>query len=287
MKYIPPIKIPDLAKIMLYLQGEADWHRGGFIAESNNSNSSNYLSLVEYPHAIFEEDRSLLFANQSFYSLIGAPREACIGLSIDAIFSRIMDFKTDPKHPFNKILEFMDQDSNMTCVKVTTKFERGTHKSKNVEIRMSKVIAEDNKNAFILAFEDLTYHHQLEENTRYQKQIAENLKHNAIPLLLSNALTVENKLQARDFNNAGMSVFAISYASLRDEYDGELADGCLLFLKAAQEVSGVFPNIIKLMNEPPSFIYLSIPDENDPLDIRAIQIVHFMNAIINSFNSST
>lgn len=287
LKYIPPIKVPDLPKIMQYLQGEADWHHDKQGSETTESRFGNYLSILEYPHAIFEADKSLLFANPTFYNLIGAPREACIGLTAEAIFSRLINFAADPKHPFNQVIEYMNDTEQHTCLKLTTQFERGAHKSKNVELHLSKVESEDSKFVFVMSFDDLTEHDHYEEMTRYQRQLAENVKHSAIPLQLYNALSVDGVLKERRFERAPMVSFSISYATLRDEYDGELADGCSLFLKSSKEVSGVFPNIAKLIHEPPSFVFLYIPDESESIDVSAIQMVHFINAVINSFHSST
>ncbi|EAX86671.1 hypothetical protein TVAG_527150 [Trichomonas vaginalis G3] len=289
LKFIPPIKVPDLPKIMLYLQGEADWQYENFLnlTETDNSRFGNYLNILEYPHAIFEEDKTLLFANPPFYSLIGAPREACIGLSMESIFSRVINFKNDDKHPFHDILRFADGAAQQTCTSITTSFERQGRKMKNVEIHLTKIESEENKHVFIMSFDDLSYHDHLEEITRYERQIAENLKHMALPAQLFNALNVDGILKARSYENTAMSSFSIGYASIKDEYDGELADGCSLFMKSVKEVSGVFPNIVKIVQEPPHFIFFLIPEENEQLDVIAIQMVHFMNAVINSFNSST
>lgn len=290
LKYIPPIKVPDLPRIMQYLQGEADWHQGRSNTENSDSKFGNYLNIIEYPHAIFEKDKSLLFANPSFYNLIGAPREACIGLSIEAIFGRLINFKADPKHPFNYVLEYMsDHDGKEeVCMKITTQFERGTHKSKHVDIHLSKIEAEDDKYVFVLSFDDLTNHYMKEEMARYERQMAENLRHYTFPQPLYNALTIEGgEIKEKTYDRAAQACFSISYATLRGENEGDLADGCSLFMKSAKEVSGVFPNIVKLVHEPPHFIFLSIPDDSEPVDVMAIQMVHFINAVINSFNTSS
>ncbi|EAY17618.1 hypothetical protein TVAG_234990 [Trichomonas vaginalis G3] len=288
LKYIPPMRVPDLPKVMQYLQGEADWHRGGIMNETD-TRLGNYLNIIEYPHALFEQDKSLLFANPSFYNLIGAPREACIGLSLDAIFSRLINYKNDEKHPFNHILKFFDDNNSIdhSCLRLVTQFERGSHKAKNVEIRMSKILAENDKYIYAMIFEDLSYHDHKEEMMRYERQVAENLKMYALPQQLSNVLTTDGELKSKTFDRAVMASFSLSYATIRDEYDGELADGCSLFMKAAKEVSGVFPNIVKLIHEPPHFVFMQLPDDSDPIDVQTVQGVHFINAIYNSFNSSS
>lgn len=287
MKYIPPIKVPDLPRIMQYLQGEADWRKGSNANESKDERVGNYLNIIEYPHALFEEDKTLLYANPPFYNLIGAPREACIGLSLEAIFSRLMNFITDQNHPFNQIIKFFDtKQSQTTCVKISTSFERPGKKSKNVEIRTSIINGEDGKHVFMLNFEDLSNHDMLEEMSRYERQLAESLKHNSIAVPLLNALSNGSEIVPKRFSMATIASFSISYASARDEYDGQIADGCSLFLRSQREVGAVFPSIVLLQQEPPQFSYLNIPDESDAIDVQAIQMVHFINAIINSFNST-
>ena len=123
LKHIDPYDLADLPKLMQYLQGECDWGRGYQGDKSGDEQGGNsVLNAMLCPFAIFEEDLTLLFANSAFYSMLGTTKEATVGLQMEEIFSPIMGFQFNENHPFNFLLETVQQ------------LRRGVSPVKSVEI---------------------------------------------------------------------------------------------------------------------------------------------------------
>ena len=87
-----------------------------------------------------------IICNNAFYTIIGAPREACVGLPMESIFSRVMMFKNCESHPFNQIVDVVNQKAQLAeneSIQITTSFEKPGRKTKNVEMSFYKILNEE------------------------------------------------------------------------------------------------------------------------------------------------
>ena len=291
LKYIPPLHVPDLPKVMQYLQGEADWVKSKTSDDQGDAAFGNFLNIIDIPHAVFETDQTLLFANNAFYTIIGAPREACVGLPMESIFSRVMMFKNCESHPFNQIVDVVNQKAQLAeneSIQITTSFEKPGRKTKNVEMSFYKILNEEKVPFYVLFLKDLTGHDHIEALTEQEAILANSLKDFSTPVPLIRLMKdSEDVVQPKKFTDLPLVRFTISYASPKDEYDGVLVEGCQLFVKSSLEVASVFPMVVKVIHEPPSWTYITLPDENETLESLTIQTAHFILACIDSFVNAT
>ena len=305
MKHISPMEIVDLPKILSYLQGECDW---GMNAHNENAEyqTGNYiLSAMKMPFAVFESDLSLLFANNSFYSLLGTSKEAAVGLAFADIFASVIPFKTNESHPFNTLFEFISQlqrgiaSSNAT--EIRTELDVPRRLPFPVMIRVVGLNTDEQKqqeeipdkpqfkaSSFVVFMTNLSHHREMEQRIRYEADVSQRLINSAIPRDLSEVLRKGDTVEARKYDKVPMLLFHILFNSHNEDPDEELMIACGLFMRSAADTNQNFSSVCKLFNEPPSWIYMSgYSEKQNDIDYSTAELSHFALTVIDAFKASS
>lgn len=214
LKHISPLDIVDFKKILMYLQGECDFKRSGVNEKNNDSGNGNtLLNAMLSPFAIFEDDLSLLFANNSFYSLLGTSREASIGLPLSDIFSVVLPFRNDESHPFNTLLNLISriQQGETVDKEIEIKTELEFQELKPCPIMIKLVIISKEKQneneagfhfdliskgnsksySYVIFINDLSNKEELEEKIKFEEETSHKLITSTIPKSLSSIIQKE------------------------------------------------------------------------------------------------
>ena len=276
LKHIPPVEIADLQKVLMYLQGESDFKRGGSNEKGNESQGGNsILNCMLCPFAIFEDDLSLLFANSAFYTLLGTSREAAIGLPLADIFASTIPFRNNESHPFNSLLDTVSQlqrgVSPVNVIEIRTELEINNHSPCPVMIRLVGICKSSNQqedeedgkqnlkaSSYAVFVTDLSHKKVLEEKMKYEMEVSKKLMENTISKSLSAALWNGEGLEPKQFEFIPMVVFTIKYNHNDEESEDDLMIAYSLFLRTANDVNQNFSkSITKLIQDPPKWFYIS------------------------------
>ncbi|KAK8890809.1 hypothetical protein M9Y10_028008 [Tritrichomonas musculus] len=282
LKHISPLDVADFQKILMYLQGECDFKRGGNNENGSESSDSNsVLNAMLSPFAIFENDLSLLFANNSFYSLLGTSRESSIGLPLADIFSIVLPFRNDENHPFNTLLNSiskMQQGEKIDHeVEVNTELEFQDIKSSPIKIRLAPIYKDDQQNekekkfhfdvsskmivkpsSYVIFIDDLSIKKELEQKIKFEEESSQKLISSSIPRSLSSLIQKGDTYEPRKFENIPIAMFSIKFNSHEDEFEDESLFACNLFVRTANDINHNFSrSVIKLIHDPPHWFYIS------------------------------
>ncbi|OHT07159.1 hypothetical protein TRFO_01283 [Tritrichomonas foetus] len=307
LKHINPVEIVDLQKVLMYLQGESDFKRGGQNEKGNESQGGNsILNVMLCPFAIFEDDLSLLFANSAFYSILGTSREAVIGLPLSDIFANVMTFKSNESHPFNSLLDTVSQLQRgvapVNVIEIRTELEVNNQSPCPVMIRLVGICQtthnedeDENKqnlkaSSYALFINDLSHKRALEEKMKYETEVSQKLVDSIIPKSLLNVIRNGDSLEAHKFDNIPMCMFTIKFNAPEEEFEDELMIACSLFMRTANDVNQNFAVLVtKLIQDPPVWYYISGYDNQhqENLSIAISDLCHFALSVIEVYNASS
>ncbi|OHS93882.1 hypothetical protein TRFO_02428 [Tritrichomonas foetus] len=328
LKHIAPIDLADLPKLMQYLQGECDWKRGPQNEKSKEESGGNtFLNAMLCPFAIFEEDLALLFANSAFYTMLGTTREATVGLQMEEIFSPVMNFKENENHPFNSLLETVQQlrrgVSPVRYVEITTEIGSPNQTSSPVLVRLVG-IGEDSSNdnqkegknedlmtqstvnlpngnkdhneqnhnmkakQYAVFITDLTQRIMIEEKLKYETDISQKLVDGAISRSFASSLRDSNKLMPKVYNEIPMIIFTLRFPAEEDG-DDDLLVACSQFLRTSTDMSHTFSSITKLTHSPPSWVYAAGMNSTDQNDLafNTGELANFALSIIEVISNTS
>ena len=315
MKHIPPLELTDLPKLMQYLQGECDYKRGTHSESSSEQQIGNhFLNAMVCPFAIFEEDFALLFANTAFYNLLGTTREAAVGLQIDEVFNPVLGFREKESHPFNSIMETIQQlrrgVSPVRAVEIRTEMDVPSHagcpvnirlvgicdsKDKNKEDDGGETVANDKGSSQMLKAEeyvffitDLSHRRKIEEKLKHETETIQKLMDNAIPKTMVAALKVDDVLQPKVFHRLPMVSFLIREPEGSDDSDDDILSGCRVFMKNACDIVHTFGSVSRLQHSPPVWIYATGHNaEQEDLALHVSEIMNFALSMLELFSGSS
>ncbi|OHT06743.1 hypothetical protein TRFO_05410 [Tritrichomonas foetus] len=312
LKHIPPIEIADLQKVLMYLQGESDYKRGGQNEKGNDSQGGNsVLNIMLSPFAIFEDDLSLLFANNAFYSILGTSRESVIGLQLADIFSTVIPYKKDDSHPFNSLLDTISQlqrgVSPVNVIEIKTNLEVPKQRVKPTMIRMVGICNSSNKHkntneqnqseemacqknlkasAYGLFINDISQKKELDEKMKYETEVTQKLMESSLSKSLSNLLKKNDVFESKKYSSIPFLIFSIQPNTQDEEIGEEMIISCALLLRLLPTALQNNPTIIKLQQDFPNWIFIS-GTENESLSIT--ELLSFAFQINESYiaNSTT
>lgn len=304
LKYIYPIDIVDLPKVLQYLQGESDFRRGNDRDKGiENHGGNSILNAMLCPFAIFESDLSLLFANNAFYTLMGSSREASVGLPLSDIFSSVMSFKSNESHPFNSLLETVTQlqrgVSPVNIVEIRTELELSNQPPSPVMIRLVGITADEKEQAgdtnnqqikassYAIYINDLSSKRSLEEKLKYENDLSKKLVDSAVPRSLATVLKKGDTYAPAKLEDIPMLIFSIKFNTNDEEFDDELMVACSLFMRTSSDINNNFSSVSKLIHQPPLWVYIAGLEEDRDLVYSTNELTQFALSINEVFSASS
>lgn len=306
LKFIDPIDLSDQQKLMQYLQGECDYGTQKFNEQSKGAPSgAAFLNIMTVPFAVFESDLSLLFANNAFYTLLSTSREATIGLPLDEIFSHVLPYKQNEDHPFNSLLEYIQQLARgvaaQNFIEIMTNIEIREKTKFPVMIRLIGVNDEkkshnqeeendEGKNfratKFIVHITNLSHKKELEEKLKFESNISASLLEYAITKKLMRSLTDQDNTVPRTFHKKPLLSFTVK-ATSDDDANDDVLQGCSLFLRTAKDILGSFSSVTYLCHDAPTWYYMGgLDQEGDDVKIGLEEIIQCSLSILEVFAQS-
>ncbi|OHT03821.1 hypothetical protein TRFO_01519 [Tritrichomonas foetus] len=307
LKHINPLEITSLQKVLMYIQGESDFKRNGAADKGSESTGGNsILNVLMYPFAIFEDDTSLLFANNAFYSTIGTSRKAVIGLHLADIFASVLPFRKDESHPFNSLIDTVSQLQRgvapVNVLEIRTELELSSHTSCPVMIRLIGICKtaqqedeEETKqnlkaSSYAIFINNLSHKKALEEKMKYEMEISQKLIDLTIPKGVLRLIKNGDTSEPHQLEDVPIAMFSIKFNGNDEEFEDELMIACSLFMRTANDVSQNFSNLVsKLIHEPPQWFYISGIDSQhqEDINIAITDLCHFALSVIEVYNASS
>ncbi|EAY23413.1 hypothetical protein TVAG_070760 [Trichomonas vaginalis G3] len=308
LKFIDPIDLSDQAKLMQYLQGECDYGSSKFTDQQTGAPSgATFLNAMTVPFAVFESDLSLLFANNAFYSLLSTSREATVGLPLDEIFSHVLPFKENEDHPFNALLEAIQQLSRGVAAQnfceIVTAMEVRERSNTPVMIRLIGVCDEkkgavhdedkdfiEGKNIkatqYIVHIMNLTKKKELEDKLKNESDLTQKLLEYAVTKQVIRSLTEQDQMVAKIYEKKPLLAFNVKAAS-EDEGSDEILYGCQLFLRTFKDIVTSFSSIAYLCNDAPTWYFIGGLGQNEnDVKIGEEELIQFALSILEVFGQS-
>jgi len=302
LKFIDPIDLADLPKLMQYLQGECDYGRHKLSEQQIGSKSgSSFLNIMQSPFAVFEGDFSLLFANNAFYGLLSTSREATIGLPLVDIFSPVIPFKQDDNHPFNSLLDTVQQLQRgvaaQNFVEIVTDLELSGRSSCPIMIRLvglcdQEGLETDDKQhmkatQYIVFLTDLSGRKSIEEKLKYESDISSKLIDSAIPRSLLSVMSTADSLSDVKFGKKPVLMFSLRSTSVDEDMDDDLLIACSLFIRTASDINSTFTYVTKLVHKPPQWVYISgLVQNDDDLKFSTGELAQFAIHVVDVFTQT-
>lgn len=306
LKHISPMEIPDLPKILSYLQGECDWGMNTYNEHTENKTGNCILSAMSLPFAVFESDLSLLFANGSFYSLLGTSKEAAVGLAFADIFGAVIPFKSSESHPFNTLVNHISQlqqgTASSNVAEIKTELEVPRQPLCPVMIRVVGLANNEKKdketgsdyvhafraNSFVVFMNNLSYRRDMEQKIRYEADVSQRLITSAIPRDLYEVLRNGDEVEAKKYDNVPMLLFHLIINSHDDISDDDHMIACGSFMRTSVDINRNFTSVCRLVNEPPLWIYISgYGEKQGDIDYSTAELAHFALSVIEAFKASS
>ena len=300
LKYLDPIELPELPLLIQYLQGECDYGDTKLNDQkATNQSGTSFLNTMQFPFAVFESDFTLLFANNSFYNLLGTSREATVGLPFFDVFSSVINFKNDDSHPFYSLIDRMKQlQRGVTETKffeILTDLSVPGKSSFPIMIRLIYISTDNDsnneslefRNHYLIFINDLSGQKILEEKLKYESDISTKLKDSSISRPLISMLKGNDEYISKSFEKRPLALITIKSNNTEEEIDDDMLLSCSFFLRNSSDFNHTYSSVTKLIHKPPMWIYAGgLSQNDDDLKFSTSELIQFVLSLIDTFQQS-
>ena len=232
---------------------------------------------------VFDNDLCLLFANKSFYNLFSTSRELLVGLPILDVLEDIFDISIHKNHPLYHIIqqsnEIKDGKNLQNNQSLQYIFKKNEFLPKMVDIKVYDLIDQlkkPNSILFTILFEDITKIFQLNQEILKEKENFTSILSN----INSNNSNITNFIQ---YDDAIVLYIGIHSNQTLSEKDDLFIGILSILLKVIKDEIQRFPEIIKIIQDPPEWYFLIIPNLNEGGTNPSISICQFCFNVLESF----